>query len=152
MAALIYRAYEFESLVSVMQKDPFYHQNDPFWHFLEIDIVNLLFEDTRCICVYLQIRSKFECAMRIWKYIGLICFASQIWLCSDLWMWMFQWSIWTSFTSFSTDFAFLNYFRKHRFQHKASWLRHRKQPAKPQNRSWKRNQSFFHTVRHVKSL
>ena len=33
MAALIYRAYEFESLVSVMQ-------NDPFSYFLEIDIMN----------------------------------------------------------------------------------------------------------------
>ena len=78
MAALIYSAYEFESLVSVTQNDPFYDHNDPFWHFLEIDIVNLLFEDTRCICVYLQIRSEVEYAMRISKSIGPLCFASQI--------------------------------------------------------------------------
>ena len=58
MAALIYRAYEFESLVSVTQ-------NDPFWHFLEIDIVNLLFEDTRCICMYLQIGLEVEYVMII---------------------------------------------------------------------------------------
>ena len=70
-AALIYRAYEFESLVSVTQ-------NDPFYLLLEIDIVNLLFEDTRCICVYLQIRSEVEYAMRISKSIGPLCFASQI--------------------------------------------------------------------------
>ena len=71
MAALIYRAYEFESLVSVTQ-------NDPFCYFLEIDILNLLFEDTRYICVYLQIRSEVEYAMRISKSIGPLCFASQI--------------------------------------------------------------------------
>ena len=71
MAALIYRAYEFESLVSVTQ-------NDPFYDLLEIDIANLLFEDMRCICVYLQIRSAVEYAMRISKSIGPSCFASQI--------------------------------------------------------------------------
>ena len=71
MAALIYRAYEFESLVSVTK-------NDPFSYLLEIDIANLLFEDTRCICVYLQIRSEVEYAMRISKFIGPLCFASQI--------------------------------------------------------------------------
>ena len=78
MAALIYRAYECESLVSVTQNDPFYDLNDPFYDLLEIDIANLLFEDTRCICVYLQIRSEVEYAMRISKPIGPLCFASQI--------------------------------------------------------------------------
>ena len=33
---------------------------------------------TRCICVYLQIRSEVEYAMRISKSIGPLCFASQI--------------------------------------------------------------------------